>query len=820
MKVAIADGLWSDLNTWGNVPNTPTIHASTNLTLTTGNTFTATWTAPNTTNTVIGMVMYLHTVATGSVVVTLQESAVDTAATVTVNMNTIGANDTRTKVFFRFATPYTYTTTAAGAYRFRVTMTGISGTTSFAADSGGTLLSFAAVDNNSAVPGTTEDVIIPGYNGVTTQTVTMDGTITSGSGTTTTLLANTASRAWGLAIEVAEDGILEADTSANVTVTTRGHIVVSGNGQWNIGDSTTDYPMVYSHILDQNGTSGNYGVRFNTNTTRNFYGPLKDFHATTYVSGVGTVIDPLITSDAVNWAVGDRIVIAGSVYNQYETRYIITVNSSTSYVLSATSGGAAAAFTNTHVAGQPIVNTWYNIRFSTNNTSQAFYWQDASTVGAGTATPGLVTRGVTFDTTGTTAGNKNGIYPQFEAGTDSLYEYCAAYGPVSYGFSFILSAITRTYTGLVGAAGISAGGSSQRLFNVIQANNKTFVDCYAIGTQAWCLSIASCVNTTWDNSYFWNGNNVGTTTQSGILIDRANINTFTDCSVNGNRIAGITMTATSGVVGLNTYGTVFVRGNIGVAATNTTDLQPTADGFVSFLFTDCDFGSATLISNYTLLASGSIVAFDTFNSTQNDHRWYTPQGIFRSTGASLGDTTVRTSGTLNLRIAPESATGAFWDFYVLSRVSQAAIATGYIYCNAAFLADASASVTVSLFLPGSLVADQTVTMTKTTNSASNDAFFNLGRLFTGTVPLYSRIRITAITVTANAYVYVADIFGGTNPITNLTTWHNGQPSPIMFEQLGDNQGVWQVPTSALTTAGTTGRKLNDDLTTNEFIALK
>lgn len=77
-KACIASGPWSTIGTWGNVPNTPTIHASTNLTLTAGNTFTATWTAPNTTNYVVGVIVYLNTVATGSIVVTLQESTVDT----------------------------------------------------------------------------------------------------------------------------------------------------------------------------------------------------------------------------------------------------------------------------------------------------------------------------------------------------------------------------------------------------------------------------------------------------------------------------------------------------------------------------------------------------------------------------------------------------------------------------------------------------------------------------------------------------------------------------------------------------------------------
>lgn len=813
-KVSVATGNWNTAATWGTVPNVPTIHATTNLTLTTGNIFSATFTAPNTTNAVHGVLLYMNTIQIGSMIVTLQESGVDTAATVTVNMNTLALADQFTWVFFRFAAPYTYTTTAAGAYRFRITMTGISGATSLAADSGGTLPAYLAVDNRNVVPTSSEDVWICGYNGVTSQAVTMDGSITSGSGTDTSTLTTTSARSVGHAIQICEDGILNADTTGNVTVNTLGNIMVSGNGEWNIGDSTTDYPQIYTHTLNQNGTSGRHGVHFNPNTRRQFYGAEKAYHATHYASGLGTVVSPLITADPVNWAVGDRLVIAGAVYNQFEVRYIITVNSPTSFVLSATSGGAAGAFTNTHNTTHPIVNTTNNITFTTNNASQALYWHDNSTVAGA-----LASHWVTFEYSGSTAANKNGIYPQFATSTVSEYQYCVAYAPVSYGFNFIFSLTAMSCTGLVVVNGNGAGGTSQVAFNIIQSDNKSFYDCYAIGMQAYHVIFTQTINSYWEDCYFWNGNGAGAAAQGGINVN-ANSHRFVRCSINGNRIAGIRLSQTAGPVGLTTYGTTFTMCNIGVDATNTLDISCASGGFSSALFTDCDFGSATLISGYTTMASGSTIGFDTFNGTVNDHRWYTAEGSFRSTGASLGDTTVRTVGSLNLRIAPESAVGAYWDFYVLSRVGQAAIATGFIYCNAAFLADVGASITVSLFLPGSLVADQTVTLTKTTNSASNDAFFNLGRLFTGTVPLFSRIRINAITTTPSAYVYVADIFGGTNPITNLTTWYNGQPSPIMFEQLGDAQAVWQVPTNSLTTSGTTGRKLNDDLTTNEFIGLK
>ena len=51
-------------------------------------------------------------------------------------------------------------------------------------------------------------------------------------------------------------------------------------------------------------------------------------------------------------------------------------------------------------------------------------------------------------------------------------------------------------------------------------------------------------------------------------------------------------------------------------------------------------------------------------------------------------------------------------------------------------------------------------------------------------------------------------------------WYLGKPTDTMVEQAGDSQAVWAVLTNTLTTAGTTGKKLVDDLETGQFLALK
>jgi hypothetical protein len=79
--------------------------------------------------------------------------------------------------------------------------------------------------------------------------------------------------------------------------------------------------------------------------------------------------------------------------------------------------------------------------------------------------------------------------------------------------------------------------------------------------------------------------------------------------------------------------------------------------------------------------------------------------------------------------------------------------------------------------------------------------------YTGTVNGLATVRITAKSATSNAYIYVADLFNGTNDITNLKTWYNALPASIMYEQLGDAAAVWAVPSATLTVAGTIGKSV-------------
>jgi hypothetical protein len=300
LHAAAADGNWSAGATWNQVTNTPTLHASTNITISTSNLFTATFTAPNTTNACTGALIYITAVGSGgTTTVTLQESTVDTAAARSITTTSLVAN---TWVYFRFATPYVFTTTGAGAYRFKIVNASAAGTTSAAADSGGANIAYLSTDDRAAVPASTDNVWIVGHNQATAITVTMDGTQTIGSGTDTTGLSR---RTIGSAIVICNSGLLTFDTAASATLTSLGNIIVSGGGELRMGTVASPYPAarVATLSFNENGTGGRYGLESYDNGKLTLQGTPKTsttLWKTTYVSGAGTAASPLITTDAVD----------------------------------------------------------------------------------------------------------------------------------------------------------------------------------------------------------------------------------------------------------------------------------------------------------------------------------------------------------------------------------------------------------------------------------------------------------------------------------------------------------------------------------------
>ena len=809
MAYRVTNGAGTNFNTaanWDEGVNTPSIHASTNITVSAGGVFSATFTAPNTTNACTGVIVPIAARGTaGNIIATLQEntgSFADVAgATATIAITSLVAS---THVFFKFTTPYVFTATTAGRYRIKLNTSGASGTTSIAADSGGANFSYIATMNNNVVPTTGDDVYFISPNQGASLVMSLDTSPSFGSGVNT---AVPLFRSYQNAMVFANNGCLSWPTGTSRTATVKGNVFLESGGELRMGSTSAKISagVLARLTFDQNGTSVNYGIGHSNGGKISLQGYDLTYKKTTLSSGVGTAASPLITVDSVDWTVDDELIFvptsnSATNYNETETRFIKTKNSATSYVLCSTKGGAESALVNSHTSGL-IVNVTRGVLINTTNTAQAWY----ADFNESTDINNVNLDGCRLETFGSATASKTTIVfsnlATELAAIDDVVFYRNLGSPVNIGNNND----TRTYTYLIfyNSAGAALSPGSLR--------NKTFSYCYFIQAVGAGATLSATANSTWNYCGFYATSTNAATGNGGVLATNSPKAVFNYCEFHANRSYGMNFsTAVDMTFNTCQFGN---KGTNGGA-----DIFLTSDGYNTGVFDNCLFGSSTVLSNYTSSADGSEIAFHKYNKTTNDHRWYTPYGHARSTGTGLADTNVRTASSLAVRIAPESSShGFYWDFLVIAKASSYSNVLGFIQKNATFGTD---SVIVEFYLPGLVPGVDTATATQTMGNDTNWNVFNLAGSYTGTVPLYSIVRIKAISATAGAYCYIDDIFNGTNVITALDTWYKGKPSPIMYEQLGDASAVWSVATSTLTTSGTTGKKLADSLELGDYIGLK
>ena len=349
-RIGYKTGAWSTAATWGQATSSPQIHATTNISISTSSYYSATFTAPNTTNACVGFIIAVTTrpAGSGTISFTLEENTVATAAVQTLNAsdfvnyssqaNTFPATASPAFIFVKFDTPYVFTSTTAGYYRLKITRSGtFTSGAACAADSGGTLVYAVPVDDRAVVPVLGDQTWIIGNNLVNTTTVTMDGTRACGSSADINDTVYRLQHRHDLGIY--EGGKLLWDTTQSSTLTVDGHTIVGMGGEFEIGNSTTAYPTAYTakFILTQ-AASGDHGIWFYWGATVSIYGRTLAYWKTDLASGTGTVADPLLTDDAVNWTVNDRCIITATSdsatnYNEAETFLIKTKNTASSYVI-------------------------------------------------------------------------------------------------------------------------------------------------------------------------------------------------------------------------------------------------------------------------------------------------------------------------------------------------------------------------------------------------------------------------------------------------------------------------------------------------------
>lgn len=805
--IANATGNWSTAATWNQVANTPTLHASTNIAISTTNLFTATWTAPNTTNAVTGVGFYLNTANTsgGNITVTLQESTVDTAATVTVSSALF--TNSLTWIYFKFATPYTYTTTSAGAYRFKIVNSSSSNTPFFAADSGGANCSYLATHNIQGPPATTDDIFVLGNNGANTITVTVDGTQLIGSGAAD---ATTTSRLLTKAVALGERGKINWDTASSATLTVLGAWHGYAGSIHEMGTVATPYPIANTATLkmDMNGSASRFV--YVTNGSIVLQGAPKSSTSlwkTTYSSGTGTAASPLITATAVDWSVNDEIAIAGTSAGggQTEYRYIKTKNSSTSYVLSTTVGGAEAALTYTHSTSAYILNLTRNVVLSTASASFGTQWWMGYTMPA-TSNDTLNidwARIENLDSFGILVGGAQNAPTSYLA-----CDYSVAYSTTAAsGWFWNSSTAAASYTGLIGAKrAMFLNGSSSLSFS------KTFTDCIAIGGNAysvngWQMTGGGCTYTRCMSLDCFRG---VLATNNGALFDT--------CEFHSSGAQGVWLTGGASLRFKNCL--------VGTKGTNGAQDVLAQTAYNDAVFDNCTFGNATYFVGQTDMAASSKIAFATPNGTANVNFFYQPTGTISSTGTGLSDTTVHTSGGFGIRFQPIVSTNPLnWEQFVPTGNIQNKTMNVAVWCKI----NSATYYGGTVYQLPRLIIDYDNGTIAYSQAAQSTSWQLLFVSFTPTTT-FGRIKVTLSgrtdATSTNSYIYWDDMSvqypaGYTLDLGSLDVFTDGLPvTPSIATNLSA-LSVWTAPSTVDYGSSTMGEKVAKKiLTTSKFIALK
>lgn len=763
----------------------------------------------------------------------------------------------------------------------------------------------ATVTISGALSQDGDDVLIAGdmtnVSGTTNPiTVTVDTNVTIGSGQNLAGFGGSSSTMFP-AISIDSGGRLKASRTASATLLVKQMIVLSyTDGKLDYGKTSDRIPSTYKATLmyDPSNNLGSVGIRYssNMNPAQSYYlgfvGASKAYIKTNYSSGLGTAASPLITSDPVDWSVGDQIVVTPSAgYTTYantaptsltytdatgynrryftltfaaahsfkvgdriilsgftpaayngtaftvdevpstttlriygftspgitanatvmgtvvghtsksEYRYIKTKNSTTSYVLCTTAGGAEDALQYSPATTADIYNLSSSVQVTVNKRNQSYmYTFDAGPANTTADPTWWILDNCRMDYAGNGGPYNLGILANgYTAGSSSATinntVFWAPSGTVIYDSATPHS--TWNISNVV-FAGFQSGMTYAMVTN---GYNKTFTNIYAVDISGNFISSSGSSNT-YRVLRLWATSPEPNSAPAIVLSGNAFNNLFISAYIQG---------VNSGTInrGISLNGSLsnkFLNSEFGTVTKHyDTDIYCTSSTLNTMVFENCLFGSTNLITNYLNQFNGSEIAFQKYQQTTNRHRWYTNTGSARSTGAGLEDTTVKTAGSLNLVLLPENNTVGFaWEFNVLAPATSLSFINGYLQKNATF---GSSIAKVELWLPGSdtsSTADASLTADNTTGTWQA---FNIYKLYSGTAPGLSTVRITAISSTAGAYVYVADLF---NSVGALNLWNSGKPAKqiAITDFSAVPAAVWGFP-DGNTISSTMGRRQID-----------
>lgn len=759
----------------------------------------ASFTAPNTSNYITGVVFFLSSKPSlGNIQIEVRESGVSKVSGIALNADLqVGYN------YIRFATPYQFATTAANAYvpylKNTSYMTGVCGKDNVVAGPWQAI----TYDATGAI-GSTDDLLVCGFHdsGLTPQTLTISGTSNSwGSGLNKNPASN-ANRFFQSATTIGNGGGLKFDDTADCKLTQYGNVMVYAGGVYDQrpGASTVS-TLEFTNDADGDFAlmtpSGLYGGQvYTTGKTVAV--------AATYTGGVGTAADPATFDAAHGFSVDDELVVGwGADYAKNEVRFVISVPNPDEVVWSTTAGGSEAALTHTHATGYPVANLTRNSVIKATDTSKGYSVYNSST--NGTVADFRYTR---FEYPNCLSGRGlqlSSTYAETEVDGMVLYNNSSSgRSSISCGGS-----IPEAWQDIVLFNTKGSNFSAQSGLVLAGASRKTLRRIYHYaepGSTNCCAGVSINGSSTGNavDGFYSSGANANNSAAGYALGVYGSGNTLNDVVIDGARRQAVILDAGQ----LNE----FTNSEFGLVATNTVDVAVTTGVLCKANFIDCSFGSATLLSNYLNMLAGSDIGFQNMDGNQGKHRWFTNTGSFWSAGAGLADTTVRTPGSLALAIKPESTDGNALLMKVPANPTSQVVFYAYLYRNATF---SSGDIDVELFLPGTLLTDTPDASYTLPTTTDEWLPFTVAAYYAGTEARYATVRITAKTATAGAYCFLDDIYDAQtgNKVAGLDLWDAGHISPIIvaadYSSIPEQTRVAVWSDDATYAVGSKGKTLTD-----------
>jgi hypothetical protein len=797
------------------ISNTPSIHASTNINITSGGVSSLGFTAPSLLDSSIGIMIYGNLSAiSGTITVKLQLSGVDVpGATATMNLSDYKINSWN---FFKWASPVIYTSVGAGVYTVRMNVTSAASTVRAAADAAGSNVAFIAVDDRTSVPTVSDQLFLVSPNNSAEVTFTVDTTTCQiGDAGATTIPSG---RELTNAIYVCNKAKLYYSRSADSKYQVKGNIVTYNGG---IVDQGTESDPIdsFESILefDQNGATVSFGFIILDGGKWYQYGKEKILKAI-YDSGVGTAADPFTVTEAMDWEVDDKIVVFAASddatnYNQTEERYIKTIVSPTEFVLSTTVGGAEAALTFTHLQGCRVTNLTNTVKITTSASGMYWYAQSRSST-----VDNVIIQYVVFEKVGSQVTSKFGF--QLVSGTNQMkcnIDHIALDKVNGTGIGVYTTIFANIFSDIVIHDVINGVSGTGVIHTFNSCKNQTFG---LPGYGVYISKVNRCaVGWTVNANVVYNDLEISGANYSGNSLTRALY--FTNSA--RLTINGLKLNCSRYPIGLAgiTVSTI-LNGEIGTLGENRSSLAhviPLTETYNTLLFENCSFGSnIELYQDEELMINDSYISF--FRIDQDDvyHRVALVGGEIGSAGSGLPDTTTQQAGSNSLYFLPNgSGEDLYFDFFLPTKINQAPNAIWFGRKNSSFV---TGSFKAELYLPETVSPITTFTY----GSEQNEwTVMNVAATYNGSTNEVSRLRITVNTTDSGARCYVDTFYNSLvekNPVATMDVWNAGFPVSVLIPEAGDPLGNWSIQQSIVDIDGTMGQKVLRLLEFVEFLGFK